>query len=187
MSVKGSALRSDCQATINLNFRRVLEGPDRSFLRISLLLFVASEAGTIYWCRSMPGGMGMPGGWTMSMPWMRMPGQGWLGIAASFMGMWILMMVAMMLPSLIPMLLSYRYSLRGCDEIYLGRLTMLVGAGYFSVWAVFGAAAYALGVTLAGVEMRWLAVARSVPVATGVVLLLAASVDAISRRRAKAR
>ena len=44
----------------------------------------------------------MPGGWTMSMVWMRMPGQTWPGAAASFLGMWVVMMVAMMLPSLAP-------------------------------------------------------------------------------------
>ena len=52
--------------------------------------------------------MPMPGGWTMSMAWMRMPGQTWPGAASSFLGMWVVMMVAMMLPSLVPMLLRYR-------------------------------------------------------------------------------
>ena len=46
----------------------------------------------------------MPGGWSMSMAWMRMPGQTWPGAAASFLAMWAVMMVAMMLPSLVPML-----------------------------------------------------------------------------------
>jgi len=54
------------------------------------------------------GEMPMPGGWTMSMAWMRMPGQTWPGAAASFLGMWIVMMVAMMLPSLVPMLCGDR-------------------------------------------------------------------------------
>ena len=57
---------------------------------------------------SAMGEMPMPGGWTMSMAWMRMPGQTWPGAAASFFGMWIVMMVAMMLPSLVPMLWRYR-------------------------------------------------------------------------------
>jgi hypothetical protein len=35
----------------------------------------------------------MTGGWTMSMAWMRMPGQTWPGAAASFLGMWVVMMV----------------------------------------------------------------------------------------------
>ena len=56
-------------------------------------------------------GMLMPGGWTMSMVWMRMPGQPGSGAAASFLGMWVVMMVAMMLPSLFPMLRHYRGAL----------------------------------------------------------------------------
>jgi hypothetical protein len=43
--------------------------------------------------------MPMPGGWTMSMMWMRMPGQTWLAVAASFTGMWLVMMAVMMLRS----------------------------------------------------------------------------------------
>ena len=90
---------------------------ERAFLLTGAFLFIASAGGTIYWCGSMSGGMSMPGGWAMSMAWMRMPGQTWLGSAASFMGMWIVMMAAMMLPSLVPMLLNYRRSVRdlaGC-------------------------------------------------------------------------
>jgi hypothetical protein len=37
---------------------------------------------------SAMGEMPTPGGWTMSMAWMRMPGQTWPGAAASFLGMW---------------------------------------------------------------------------------------------------
>ncbi len=43
----------------------------------------------------------MPGGWTMSMTWMRMPGQTWAGAATTFLGIWVVMMVAMMMPSLV--------------------------------------------------------------------------------------
>src|SRR5215467_11873883 len=78
----------------------------QAFWGVSALLFAASTAATVVWCRSMSamGEMEMPGGWTMSMAWMRMPGQTWLGAAASFLGMWILMMVAMFLPTLLPIL-----------------------------------------------------------------------------------
>lgn len=72
---------------------------ERRFLGTSALLFMASAAATIYWCRSMSDGMRMPGGWTLSMMWLRMPGQSWLAAGTSFMGMWVVMMVAMMLPS----------------------------------------------------------------------------------------
>src|SRR5262249_5161759 len=61
---------------------------------------------TVAWCGSMSamGEMPMPGGWTMSMAWMPACGQTWPGAAASFIGMWAVMMVAMMLPSLVPIL-----------------------------------------------------------------------------------
>jgi predicted metal-binding membrane protein len=150
---------------------------ERGFLGAIALLFIAGAGGTIYCCRSMSGGMPMPGGWTMSMAWMRMPGQTWLGATASFLGMWVVMMAAMMLPSLAPMLSSYRRSMRELYETPLGGLTALAGAGYFFVWAVFGAVAYPLGVVLAAAEMHWSALSRFVPVATGVVLLLAGCVQ----------
>src|SRR5947208_1105966 len=65
----------------------------RVFLAVSALLFAASAAVTIVWCGSMSAmDMAMPGGWTMSMAWMRMPGQTWPGAAAMFLGMWVVMM-----------------------------------------------------------------------------------------------
>jgi len=119
------------------------------------------------------GGMPMPGDWTMSMAWMLMPGQTWFGAAASFLGMWVVMMVAMMLPSLVPMLSRYRRVLGRTGETRLGRLTALVGVGYFFVWTVFGMAAFPLGVALAAVAMDDPALARAVPIAAGVVVLFA--------------
>src|ERR1700752_4524696 len=124
--------------------------PQRAFFGVSALLFAASAGVTIVWCASMSsmGEMAMPGGWSMSMAWMRMPGQTWLGAGASFLGVWIVMMVAMMLPSLVPMLSRYREAVSRAGETRLGRLTALAGAGYFFVWSVFGTAAFPLGVLL---------------------------------------
>ncbi|HKV11777.1 MAG TPA: DUF2182 domain-containing protein [Thermoanaerobaculia bacterium] len=146
---------------------------DRAFFGISALLFATSAALTVHACASMGGGMPMPGGWTMSMAWMRMPGQTWPAAAASFLGMWIVMMVAMMLPSLVPMLLRYRQAMGSLAGTRLGRRTLLVGAGYFFVWTLFGLAAFPLGIALAAIEMQNLALSRSVPLAVGVVILLA--------------
>lgn len=147
----------------------------RAFLGVSALLFAASAAVTIVWCGSMSamGEMPMLGGWSMSMAWMRMPGQTWPGAAASFLGMWVVMMVAMMLPSLVPMLWRYCEAVGSPGQARVGRLTALVGVGYFFVWAVFGMAAFPLGVALATVEMEMPALARAVPIAAGVVVLLA--------------
>src|SRR5712691_9381624 len=94
------------------------------------------------------------------MSTMPMSGQPWLGAAASFLAMWIVMMVAMMLPSLVPALWRYR-------QAGLGRLTALVGVGYFVVWTVFGIAAYPLVVALPS----------TAPIAVGAIVLLAGSLQ----------
>jgi predicted metal-binding membrane protein len=122
---------------------------------------------------SAMGGMTMPGGWTMSMVWMRMPGETWPLAMASFLGMWIVMMVAMMLPSLVPMLSRYRRAVRPTSNVRLGRLTILVGLGYFFVWSVCGMAIFPLGVALAEIEMQQASLARGVPIAAGVVVVIA--------------
>ena len=146
----------------------------RAFLGVSALLFAASVTVTIIWCGSMSSmDMPMPGGWTMSMAWMRMPDQTWLGAAAMFLAMWIVMMVAMMLPSLVPMLWRYRLAVAAMGGMRLELLTAIVGVGYFIVWTVFGMAAYPLGVALAELEMQQEAVSRAVPIAMGVVVLIA--------------
>jgi predicted metal-binding membrane protein len=119
------------------------------------------------------GGMPMPGGWTMSMTWTRMPGQTWPGAAASFLGMWIAMMVAMMMPSLAPALWRYREAARRKGETRPDRLTALVGVGYFLAWTAAGMAVFPAGVALAAVEMHQQALSRAVPVAAGVVVLMA--------------
>jgi predicted metal-binding membrane protein len=75
--------------------------------------------------RAMP----MPGGWTMSMVWMRMPGQTWPEAAVTFIGMWVVMMVAMMLPSLAPILWRYRRAVRSTGETRKAWLTTLVPSG----------------------------------------------------------
>jgi len=151
----------------------------QAFFGVSALLFAASAAVTIAGCTSMSamGKMPMPGGWTMSMAWMRMPGQTWPVTAVSFLGMWVVMMMAMMLPSLFPMLRRYRESVGGTAETRLGRLTALVGSGYFFVWTVAGVGAFSVGVVLAGIEMQQPALARAVPVAAGVVVLIAGSLQ----------
>ena len=151
----------------------------RAFFGVSALLFAASAALTAVWCASMSavGGMAMPGGWTLSMAWMRMPGATWPVAAASFLGMWVVMMVAMMLPSIMPMLWRYRRAVDGTGEIRLGLLTTLVGVGYFCVWAALGLAVFPLGVALAAVEMHEPALARAVPIAAGVVVLIAGALQ----------
>jgi predicted metal-binding membrane protein len=157
----------------------VAERPShRAFFGVAALLFALSAAVTIAWCASMSamGEMAMPGGWAMSMAWMRMPGQTWTGAAASFLAMWVVMMVAMMLPSLVPMLWRYRQALAGAGT-RLGRLTALVAAGYLLVWTAVGLAAFPLGAALTAIEMEHPALARAVPVAVGLVVLVAGALQ----------
>src|SRR5262245_56133326 len=115
----------------------------------------------------------MPGGWTMSMTWMRMPGQTWIGAVASFLCMWVVMMVAMMVPSLVPMLQRYRQAVGRRAQMRLGVLTALVSAGYLFVWTAIGMAVFLLGVVLASIEMQQPAVARAVPTAAAVIIVIA--------------
>jgi predicted metal-binding membrane protein len=98
--------------------------------------------------------------------------------------MWFVMMVAMMLPSLVPMLSRYREAVGRPGEARLGRLTALVGVGYFFVWAVLGVAVFPLGIALAAAEMQRPPLARAVPLAAGPVVLLA---GALQLTRWKAR
>lgn len=196
----------------------------RIFFGVSALLFVASAVLTIHWCTGMSmGEMPMPGGWTMSMTWMRMCGQTWLDAASSFLAMWMAMMVAMMLPSLAPVLWRFyqgigqtindvnktreclvRHAREGGHPVrkisywmpaFAGmtvkvsqniqidcaaspiRLTLIVGLGYFFVWTLLGLAVYPIGVALTTIEMRSPMLASVVPLAAGVIVLVAGALQ----------
>ena len=140
--------------------------------------FAASAAWTIVWCASMSamGGMPMPGGWTMSMadadartdvgrrrgviP--RHVGRHDGGDDAAVPG---------------PDAGAVPPGRRRTGETRLGRLTALAGVGYFVVWTVLGMVAFPLGVALAEVEMRQPELARAVPLAVGVVVLIAGALQ----------
>src|SRR5947199_7887527 len=92
-------------------------------LGTSALLCLASAAATIHWSRSMAGGMSMPGGWTMSMVWMPMAGQTWAGTGGRFVAMWLVMMVASILPATLPVLAIFRRNAPAA----------MAGVAYFSV------------------------------------------------------
>lgn len=113
----------------------------------------------------------------MSMAWMKMPGQTWAAASSEFFKLWIVMMVAMMLPSLVPMLLHYRRAIRAQTDISAGPLTTATAVGYFFVWAVIGAVIYPVGVFLSTAEMRSPTLQRFVPAAIGLVLLLAGALQ----------
>lgn len=155
------------------------QASQRTFIGISALLFALSAAVTIAWCGSMSamGGMPMRGGWMMSMVWMRMPGQAWVGATASFLGMWVVMMAAMMLPSLAPMLDRYRHAVKRTRASRLHGLTLLAGLGYFFVWTLFGLAVFPVGAAVAAIEMEQPVLARAVPAVAGLVVFIAGALQ----------
>jgi len=146
---------------------------DHALLSITALLFAASAAVTILQCASMAamGGSTMPGGWSMSMAWVRMPGQSWFGAAASFLAMWLGMMPAMMLPSLMPALQRYRAGVGRLD------MTLLMGLGYFTVATALGAAIFPCGAAVVALQMRWQFLAQMSPAAAGIVIIVAGLVQ----------
>lgn len=164
-----------------------IDASERGYLITAALVFVASAAVTVLWCGSMAamGGMPMPGDWTMSMAWMRMGDQTWLDLAAMFVGMWVVMMVAMMLPSLVPMLHRYRRSVGPVDARRLDGLTAIVAAGYFCVWTALGVAAFPVGAALAELAMQSPGLAHAVPLATGLVVLIAGALQFTAWKEAR--
>jgi hypothetical protein len=59
----------------------------------------------------------------------------------------------------------------------LEALTALAATGYFLVWAIAGLAVFALGSVLGSVEMRYSTLARTVPIAVGVIVLVAGAMQ----------
>jgi predicted metal-binding membrane protein len=114
---------------------------------------------------------------TMPTTWMPMCGQSWIGAAASFLGMWTLMMTAMMLPSQVPALWRYRRSAGGAGAPAPLLPTALVALGYLLTWAILGAVVYPLGAAATAASMRHPALERAAPLATGLVVLLAGALQ----------
>ncbi len=156
--------------TLSAESPRTRAVSERGFLVVSALLFIASAGATAAWSESMPTRHAMP-------MWMPMCGQTWTTLAASFIGMWTVMMVAMMLPSLVPMLWRYRKAVGDLNPSRLDVLTVLVGIGYFAVWVAMGGIAFALGAWLTALEMAWPLLARVVPIGAGIVVLAAGALQ----------
>ncbi|WP_063533252.1 DUF2182 domain-containing protein [Burkholderia sp. MSMB1589WGS] len=156
---------------------RAAQGARRGVSAALLIaLLVAAEAAALGWLAPTPatGETPMPGGWMLSAMWTRLCGRTWGGSAASFVGMWIAMMAAMMLPSFAPMLWRggrsvLRLGLAGGARA--GLRAASVAAGYGFVWAVAGLAVHALGAALAALEWRMPALARAAPAAGGAIVL----------------
>lgn len=143
------------------------------------LACVAGATASVWVCRTMSamGEVPMPGGWSMSALWTPMCGQTWLGAATSFVGMWTVMMAAMMLPMSLPELGWLRQRIRATPCAVATSVTLATFAAYALAWAVTGAIVFVGGNTLAATLPSAAALARRVPLAAGLLIVLAGAVQ----------
>ena len=83
-----------------------------------------------------------------------------------FVGMWSVMMAAMMLPSFGTTLRRYQQVIRATGETRIARLSAVMGAGYFLVWTAVGLAALPASLAMT-------ALTHAVPRAVGTVIVIA--------------
>jgi len=156
------------------------------FFGTMALIFAVTAIVTILSSAAMEsmGAMPMAGGWLLSGIWLPLCGQSWFETAACFVGMWLVMMVAMMLPSFAPVLWHYQNAAFTAGATQPGRLATLAGAGYFAAWAGFGLLIFLLGAALAQAAMQFPLIARLAPVA-GALVVLFAGLSQLSRWKAR--
>lgn len=161
--VKAATAAGPVQLASRATERRVYAG--------AALAFAAALVPVLYFSKTMAGAMPMPGGWKMSMAWM--PMGGWAPATLMFAFMWLAMMVAMMLPSTLPVVLLFRRFQVFRGRAHPARLSAVLAGGYFLAWSGFGAAAYGGGVLITQLAMRSVALSRTVPTLASLALILA--------------
>ena len=131
------------------------------FLLGCAMVFAMAVAGTVHFSR------------TMSAMWSPMPCCSWIVSAGMFLLVWSVMMVAMMLPSVLPMLLN----VRGVSGGKFRMVAVFAAAGYFFVWIFIGAIVYVYGTAYAleAVRLTWLR--QLTPVLAGIALIVAGIVQ----------
>jgi predicted metal-binding membrane protein len=128
----------------------------RGRLGLVVLLFALAGVGWWWTAHQM---RGMDTG-----PWSALGGLGW------FLGVWVVMMAAMMLPSVAPTVALYSRMTRNRSV----RLPLMFVGGYLVTWAAAGLAALAVGAgasAVAGTSLEW---DRAGRVLAGLTLLAAA-------------
>jgi predicted metal-binding membrane protein len=126
----------------------------RARLVLVAVLFGAAALGWVWTAREM---RGMDRG-----PWTALGGFGW------FVGVWVVMMAAMMVPSVAPTVAPYSRMTKARSP--LSPLAFV--AGYLLTWAAAGVAAYAVGTAathVAGGHLAWSGAGRPVAGATLIV------------------
>jgi len=98
-------------------------------------------------------------------------GLGWFAVV------WLTMMAAMMLPSLVPMAQAHAAAARAAAGRHPAAGAGLFSAGYLLTWLGAGVAAYALIEGVGALDLRWLAWERGGPYVAGGVILVAGAYE----------
>jgi predicted metal-binding membrane protein len=116
------------------------------FLPIPAALIALAWVALWAWARSPYGGYVEHGDWTASGPAASLcrivPGGDVVVPVVLYAVAWILVTAAMMLPTTLPLFTAFDQLTAGRPDH--GRLLMLLGSGYMTVWAAFGHLAHAL-------------------------------------------
>jgi len=95
-----------------------------------------------------------------------------LGSAGWYLGIWVTMMAAMMLPAVTPMVLLFSKAASGSAR-RPGLTTALFAVGYLIAWTAFGVVAYLLFRLVRGLDPSFLAWDRAGPEVAGAAIALA--------------
>src|SRR3954449_13149716 len=130
------------------------------FVPIAGLLTAAAWLALLLWRQSPYGRYLDHGNWTEiglgASICAALPAAGWALPGILYVGGWLLMIAAMMLPTVVPLLERFDRLVAGRSD--RGRLLALVIAGYLAVWLGFGVAAHLLdaGLREAALQSDWL-------------------------------
>ena len=106
-----------------------------------------------------------------------------LGSAGWYLGIWVTMMAAMMLPSATPMVLLFSKVASGSTD-RPGLATGLFVTGYLVVWTAFGLVAYGLFRLVREIDPSFLAWDREGPIVAGAAIVLAGVYQLTPMKRA---
>jgi len=101
-----------------------------------------------------------------------------LGSLGWYVGVWVTMMAAMMLPSALPMVLLFdRISSERTRRWSRFGSTWLFVAGYLAIWTLYGLAAFGVYRAIASLHVRFLAWDHAGPYLTGAMIVLAGAYE----------
>ena len=122
-------------------------------------------------------GMHVHGAVSSSPTWTATDAAAWIGAAASFLVMWVVMTAVMMLPSMAPTFWRYRRALARAAETRASGLTALAGLAYLVVWTALGVIVCVIGVAVTAASVRMPGLSRAAPFAVGVIVLVAGCIQ----------